>query len=184
MTKICNKTFLILIICLFTIFMSACSNSSTESSSAVDDTKSDSVFMPLDDEESSSTLDNIESGSPFKYPDQSDFSLSAEIKNSNVKSGDSFIIDCSLKNNSNRDFYIEHGSQIFTYSYNGESEFYTTVAILTTFKSNDKLERTLDIVAKKSGTITVKTEIRVKPNEYSDSYKTYIYTKEIEVTVQ
>lgn len=164
--------------------MSACSNSSTESSSVVDDTKSDSVFMPLVEEESSSTLDNIESGSTFKYPDQSDFSLSAEIKNSNVKSGDSFIIDCSLKNNSDRDFYIEHGSQTITYSYNGESEFYTLIAILTTFKSNDKLERTLNIAAEKSGTITVKAEIRVKPNKYSDSYKTYIYTKEIEVTVQ
>lgn len=184
MTKICNKVFFILIGCSFMMFMSACHNSDTESSSVGDDTKSDSVFMPLYEEESSSTLDNIESGSTFKYPDQSEFSLSAEIKNSNVKSGDSFIIDCSLKNNSDRDFYIEHGSQIFTYSYNGESEFHTLVAILTNFKSNDKLERTLDIAAKKSGTITIETEIRVKPDAYSDFYKTYTFTKEIEVTVQ
>lgn len=184
MTKICNKVFLILIGCLFMMLISACHNSDTESSSVVDDTKSDSVFMPVDEEGSSSTLDNIESGSTFNYPDQSEFSLSTEIKNSNVKRGDSFIIDCSLTNNSDRDFYIEHGSQTFTYSYNGDSEFHTLAAILTTFKSNDKLEGTLDIAAKKSGTITVKTEIRVKPSEYSDFYKTYTYTKEIEVTVQ
>ncbi|MDE6150102.1 MAG: hypothetical protein K2F81_08435 [Ruminococcus sp.] len=184
MTKIYNKTFLILIGCFLVIFMSACTNSNTESSSVVEDTKSDSVFKPLDEEESSSELDNIEPGSTFDYPDKSEFSLSAKIQNSNVKSGGSFIIDCSLKNNSDRDFYIEHGSQTITYSYNGDSEFHNLIAILTTFKSNDEIKETLNIDAKKSGTIIVKAEIRVKPDEYTDSYKTYTYTKEIEVTVE
>lgn len=191
MTKTYNKIFLMLIGCLFIVFMSACSDSNTEasdiiaeSSSAIDDTKSDSVFSSLDEEKSSSELDNIESGSTFDYPDKSEFSFSAEIHNSDVKSGDSFVIDCSLKNNSDRDFYIEHGTHIVTYIYNGDSEFRSLVAILSTLKSNDEIKETLNIAAKKSGTITVKAEFRVKPDEYTDSYKTYTYTKEIEVNVQ
>lgn len=49
---------------------------------------------------------------------------------------------------------------------------------------NNKKDKKLNIAAKKSGTITVKAELRVKPDEYTDSYKTYTYTKEIEVNVQ
>lgn len=131
----------------YAVNMSACSSSNTESSgiiaessSVIDDTKSNSVFNTLDEEESSA-LDNIESGSTFDYPDKSEFSFSAEIHNSDVKSGDSFIIDCSLKNNSGRDFYIEHGTHIVTYIYNGDSEFHNAVAILSTLKVTMKLKK-------------------------------------------
>lgn len=189
--KLISVIIVLSITAAYAVNMSACSDSNTkasdiiaESSSVIDDTKSDSVFSSLDEEESSSELDNIESGSTFDYPDKSEFSFSAEIHNSDVKSGDPFIIDCSLKNNSGRNFYIEHGTHIVTYIYNGDSEFRSLVAILSTLKSNDEIKETLNIAAKKSGTITVKAEFRVKPDEYTDSYKTYTYTKEIEVNVQ
>lgn len=189
--KLISVIIVLSITAAYAVNMSACSDSNTkasdiitESSSVIDDTKSDSVFSSLDEEESSSELDNIESGSTFDYPDKSEFSFSAEIHNSDVKSGDPFIIDCSLKNNSGRNFYIEHGTHIVTYIYNGDSEFRSLVAILSTLKSNDEIKETLNIAAKKSGTITVKAEFRVKPDEYTDSYKTYTYTKEIAVNVQ
>ena len=189
--KLISVIIVLSITAAYAVNMSACSDSNTEasdiiaeSSSAIDDTKSDSVFSSLDEKESSSELDNIESGSTFDYPDKSEFSFSAEIHNSDVKSGDPFIIDCSLKNNSGRNFYIEHGTNIVTYIYNGDSEFHNANAILSTLKSDDKIKETLNIAAKKSGTITVKAEFRVKPDEYTDSYKTYTYTKEIEVNVQ
>lgn len=188
--KLISVVMVLSITAAYAVNMSACSSSNTESSgiiaessSVIDDTKSNSVFNTLDEEESSA-LDNIESGSTFDYPDKSEFSFSAEIHNSDVKSGDSFIIDCSLKNNSGRDFYIEHGTHIVTYIYNGDSEFHNAIAILSTLKSNDEIKETLNIAAKKPGTITVKAEFRVKPDEYTDSYKTYTYTEEIAVNVQ
>lgn len=168
--KLISVIMVLSITAAYAVNMSACSDSNTKASDII--------------AESSSELDNIESGSTFDYPDKSEFSFSAEIHNSDVKSGDPFIIDCSLKNNSGRNFYIEHGTHIVTYIYNGDSEFRSLVAILSTLKSNNEIKETLNIAAKKSGTITVKAEFRVKPDEYTDSYKTYTYTKEIEVNVQ
>lgn len=162
MKKIYKIVALIIATCLLMICFSACSN--TDSNSSI--------------------VDNSKSESNFNFPDKSDFSLSTNIENSNLKKGESFVINCCLKNNTERDFFIEHGVETITYSYNDVSECLNAISVLDTLNSSSEIKRKINIQAIESGVITVTATIRVKPAQYSDSYETYTYNQEINVTVE
>ncbi len=119
----------------------------------------------------------------FNYPEKSEFVFEVSQENFSVRSGEVMTIDCSLKNISDRDYYIQHGVETITYSYNDLGEVMDAIAILENFKSNSEYNRTLEITANKSGKITVSATIYVKPSQYSDEYETYTYEKDIAVDV-
>lgn len=72
----------------------------------------------------------------FVYPEKSDFSFETDKDTLTVKSGEDIVIKCTLKNNSDRDYYIEHGEETITYSYNDFGEVINAIAVLHNFKSN------------------------------------------------
>lgn len=133
----------------------------------------------------SPTQAESEKDSDFDYPSESDFTFTADIRDTAVRQGEPVIIDCSLTNDTNRDFYIEHGPETITYSYNDMSEAINAVAVLDTFKQGSCIERELSIPATTSGTITVTATIYVKPAQYADvdERREYTYVKDIAVTV-
>lgn len=131
-----------------------------------------------------SGCDNRKPENAFEYPDKSVFSFKCDIKETTVKKGETIIIDCSLENTSENDFYMEHGVETITYSYNNESEYMDAIALLDSFESSEKISRKLELEAKESGKIIVTAEIRLRPERYSESYKTYTYEKEFDVTVK
>lgn len=119
----------------------------------------------------------------FVYPEKSDFSFETDKDTLTVKSGEDIVIKCTLKNTSDRDYYIEHGEETITYSYNDFGEVINAIAVLHKFKSNSEISRTLNIEAKDSGQVTVSSAIAVKPSQYSDEFEIYEFEKTIQVNV-
>ncbi len=119
----------------------------------------------------------------FVYPEKSDFSFETDKDTLTVKSGEDIVIKCTLKNTSDRDYYIEHGEETITYSYNDFGEVINAIAVLHNFKSNSEISRTLNIDAKDSGQVTVSSAIAVKPSQYSDEFEIYEFEKTIQVNV-
>lgn len=119
----------------------------------------------------------------FVYPDKSDFLFETDKDTVTVKNGENIVIKCTLKNTSDRDYYIEHGAESITYSYNDSGEVINTIAVLDEFKSNSQISRTLNIAAKDSGKITVSAAFSVKPSQYSEEFKTYAFEKNVQVNV-
>lgn len=119
----------------------------------------------------------------FVYPEKSDFSFETDKETLTVKSGEDIVIKCTLKNTSDRDYYIEHGKETITYSYNDFWEVINAIAVLDNFKSNSEISRTLNIEAKDSGQVTVSAAISVKPSQYSDTFQVYEFEKTIQVNV-
>ncbi len=119
----------------------------------------------------------------FVYPEKSAFSFETDIDAVTVKSGENIVINAALKNTSDRDYYIEHGIETITYSYNDDGEIIDAIAVLDEFKSNSEISRTLNITAKDSGQITVSADFSVKPSKYSDEFEIYKFEKSIQVNV-
>ncbi len=155
---------LLVIVLLCTVGLSACGNNEE----------------PTNSEPESKSIGN------FDYPDKSAFVFTADIQESTVKKGEPFIIHCSLKNTTDRDFFIKHGTQTITYLYNDDSEILNAIALFDTFKQGGTIDRELSIPAKKTGAITVTATIYITPEKYSDvsTQQEYKYTKTIDVTVR
>lgn len=119
----------------------------------------------------------------FNYPEKSNFVFEVSKDNLVVRKDEIMTVDCSLKNISNKDYYIEHGIEAITYSYNEFSEEMDAAAVLDNFKSNSEINRSLSITANESGKITVFATIYVKPSQYSDQNKLYTFEKDIIVNV-
>lgn len=128
--------------------------------------------------------DNSQKNPNFEYPDESDFSLSVKAEKTSIQKGEMFAVNCILTNNTDKDFYAEHGKEVITYSYNNSSENIDQIAVLSTFKSKSEINRTLNIEASSSGVITITATMRIKPSRYSDSSKVYTYTEKINVIVE
>ncbi len=119
----------------------------------------------------------------FDYPEESDFEFVVSKDNLTVKKGETVTIDCVLKNLSNKNYYIEHGVETITYSYNEIGEELDAIAVLDDFQSNSEISRRLNITVNESGKITVSANIFVKPAQYSDQNKLYSFKKDIIVNV-
>ncbi len=115
----------------------------------------------------------------FEYPEESDFEFKVSKDEIIAKKGEIITIDCTLKNVSNENYYIEHGVETITYSYNGISEEINAIAVLDNFKSNSEISRRLNITVKESGNIKVFATIYVKPSQYSDQNKVYTFERDI-----
>lgn len=118
-----------------------------------------------------------------QYKQSPDFVFEVDKDNIEVNKFGKITLNCSLKNVSDKDFYIEHGAELITYSYNGESEEMDLIAVMDTFKSNTEINRTINLRANESGKIIVYATFDVKPEKFSDQGETYQYTKEIDVDV-
>ncbi len=119
----------------------------------------------------------------YNYPEKSDFVFEVSHDSIDIKKGEAITIECSLKNISNENYYIEHGMEAITYTYNELSENIETIAVLEQFKSDSVINRTLNITADKAGKITITASIDVKPSEFSDQYKTYTFEKDVVVNI-
>lgn len=115
----------------------------------------------------------------FEYPEESDFEFEVSKDEITAKKGEIVTIDCTLKNVSNENYYIEHGVETITYSYNEISEEINAIAVLDNFKSNSVISRRLNITVNESGNIQVFATIYVKPSQYSDQNKAYTFEKDI-----
>lgn len=164
--KICG---FFVIMLLFIVSLTACQNNDTAS----------------DDVSDSTPVSVSKSSVNFNYPDQTAFTFTADIQKNTIQAGSPFIIQCSLKNTTDCDFFIEHGSQTITYSYNGDSENLNAISVLDTFAAGDTIDRELLIYAKKTGTITLTASFYIKPSQYAEraTFQEYTYTKTIFVTV-
>lgn len=171
-----------LMVCLSFVFtITGCDRNARNNESLTDSIQ---ITTDKDISDKDPTINNSQAIIDFVYPNNSDFEFNAEIENVNIKKGESFVIDCQLKNSTDNTYHIEHGIDIVTFNYNGESEMMESLALLDTFSGKEKKEERLKIKAVKSGIITVKAEIYVKPDKYSDSSKKYTYEKQFNVTVQ
>ena len=164
MNKKYNILTMVLVCCLLIVSICACSNTNTRIES-----------------ETGNTEDN---NTTFIYPSKTDFKFSVKIQKASIGVGESFVIECSLLNDTEREYFIEHGIETITYSYNNDAETLDSLSVLDTFKSGTEIKRDLNIEGKKSGKIIVTASIRVKPAQYSDSYETYTYTEQLDVIVQ
>lgn len=165
--KYVKITLLVIISVIFLLGVAAC----TKNNLATDTVDKPTVKM------------NTDTDVDFKYPEKSDFIFETDKNNVTVRNGENITIKCSLKNASDRDYYVEYGVEVITYSYNDFSETLNAIAVLDIFKSNSEYNRNLEITANKSGKITVSATIYVKPSQYSDQYEIYSYEKEIVVDV-
>ncbi len=134
-------------------------------------------------ESNNSNDETINYNSDFIYPEKSNFSFEVSKDKINVKKGESITVDCVLKNISDENYYIEHGIETITYSYNDIGEEMDAVAILDEFKSNSEISRKLSISATESGKLTVSANIYIKPSQYSDQFKQYYFEKVVLVNV-
>ena len=119
----------------------------------------------------------------FVYPEKSAFLFETDTDTVTVRSGEDIVINATLKNTSDRNYYIEHGIETITYSYNDDGEIIDAIAVLDEFKSDSEISRTLNIKAKDSGQITVSADVSVKPSQYSDEFEIYEFEKIIKVNV-
>lgn len=158
----CKKFFLIAVLLIACIFlMSACSNSSSVTRT-----------------ENTTEIQNSD------YKQSPDFVFEVDKDHITVNKWGKATINCSLKNVSDKDYFIEHGAETITYSYNGPTqEELELISIMDTFKSNSEINRTLNLRVTESGKITVYATFDVKPDKFSDQRETYQYTKEIDVEV-
>ncbi len=117
----------------------------------------------------------------LEAPAQEDFTLSVELQDDTVTSGESFVLECSLENHSGRNYHIHHFPEIITYSYNGDSEYRETLGDVSDFLDGEEICRTIEIPAAESGTITVTADFDV---ELNTGTLPYVYSQEFEVTVE
>ena len=121
----------------------------------------------------------------LEAPAQEDFVLSVELQNDTVQKGESFVLECSLENTSGEDYYITHGEEAFSYTYNGNEEAILTMGVPEYFHNGDQLTRTMEISSITSGTITVRADFDVflTPNP-EGAFQPYTYSQDFTVTVE
>lgn len=117
----------------------------------------------------------------LEAPAQEDFTLSVELQDDTVTSGESFVLECSLENHSGNNYHIHHFPEIITYSYNDDSEYREALGDVSDFLDGEEITRTIEIPAAESGTITVTADFDV---ELNTGTLPYVYSQEFEVTVE
>lgn len=122
--------------------------------------------------------------SDFLYPEKADFSFKVTVKNPEAKKDENLVVECCLKNDTEREFFIEHGEETITYSCGDYSEEILAVAVLDTLKPGGEIKRTLNIENGAAEKVTVKASFYVKPERYSDEFREYTYVENIDLSAK
>ena len=131
-----------------------------------------------------STNDVISDESGFAYPARSDLSFVVEAANTTMKANEQLSVTCSLRNNTDRAYYIERGPEAITYEFEGKSEVLDAIAVLDEIPANGAITRELVLTPAKSGRLTLTATIRIRPERYSEISQTYNYTQTLDIVVE
>ena len=167
-------------LCLSVLTLSGCAQLSEESPASQGEESS-----AVGQESESSPQGESAGFTHTAYPAQDAFTLQVTLQNDTVSRGEPFVLECSLENTSGEDYYITHGEEAFSYTYNGNEEAILTMGMPEYFHNGDQLTRTMEISSITSGTITVRADFDVflTPNP-EGAFQPYNYSQDFEVTVE
>lgn len=155
--------------------VSACARNNDENSG--NKTEDEDSMLNTNETESKSISD-------FSYPEKTGFSFKAVVKNPNAKKGENLVVECCLKNDTEHEFFIEHGEETITYSVGDYSETILAIAVLDTIKPRGEIKRTLNIENGAAEKVTVKASFYVMPQRYSDERREYTYIENIDLSAK
>lgn len=117
----------------------------------------------------------------FSFPTEDDFSFNVEVEKSDLSINDTLEIHCTLTNNTNKDYDIEFGADIFRY----DDEIISSIGQVGEFKSKEIKSRDIEIIASEKGSkdLTIIAEFDIVHSRTKEKQK-YKYTEDIYFTVK
>lgn len=118
------------------------------------------------------------------YPPLDAFTLQVELQSDTLPKGETFVLECSLKNDSGENYYLQQLPDFIGYTYNDYSEYALALGDFTYFRSGEEITRLIEIPATESGTITITADFDVCLSPGSQTSQPYQYIQDFEVTVE